>query len=149
MELCGTYASNISTDYPLITDIPPLTTAARIRKFLLSLDDLNKNTRGIRKAISAAECLENNAASPKETNLYTMLCAPRKFGGYGLTGFKLNESIKLSNEARDILGFPTIRPDLSNTKNKIALEYDSNAFHDNEGQNTKDKLRLDALHNDG
>lgn len=149
MEFCGTYALNKSGLNSFISNIPPLTTPARIRKYLATLNNLNKNIRGINKAINAAECLEANSASPKETSLYIMLCAPRKFGGFGLTGFKLNMPIKLSSSARDILGYQTIRPDLCNPKYKIALEYDSNAFHDNEGQNTKDKLRLDALHNDG
>ena len=149
MEFCGTYAINKSNSNILVANIPPLTTPSRIRRYLSSLKNLNKNIRGINKAINAAKYLEANSASPKETSLYTMLCAPRHLGGYGLTGFKLNKSIKLSKKASNILGYSTIKPDLSNPKNKIALEYDSNTFHDNEGQNTKDKLRLDALHNDG
>lgn len=88
LELCGTYTINKSDTNSLITNIPPLTTPTRIRKYLTSLNSINKNIRGINKAIRASKYIESNSASPKETNLYIMLCAPRYLGGYGITGFK-------------------------------------------------------------
>ena len=149
MEICGTYCLNKSEISPFTTNLIPLTSTYRIRKYLTNLHRLNNNSRGIKKSISVASYLEDNSASPQESNLYIRLCAPRKYGGYGIKGFELNKKIKLSNQAASILGNKTIRPDLCNTTKKIAIEYDSSTFHDNVMQNTKDKLRLDALHNDG
>lgn len=39
--------------------------------------------------------------------------------------------------------------DICCIKTKIAIEYDSRAFHSDAVQNRKDKLRIDALIHDG
>ena len=149
MELCGTYTIH-KTDYSnFYSNILPLTTVDRINRYLSSLKNYIKYTNGLLKAMEAAKCLENSAASPRESMLYLMLCAPRKYGGYGIKGLVLNHKIKLSQKAANILGYKIMRPDLCNPANKIAIEYDSTAYHENAEQNKHDKLRLNALHNDG
>lgn len=99
--------------------------------------------------MNVSALLIDNIASFKEAELYIKLCAPKNRGGYGITGFKANEQINLSVQASEILKFQTLRPDLSNKKSKVAIEYDSNAFHDNPNQNEKDKIRAGALLHDG
>ena len=93
--------------------------------------------------------LKSNSASPQESRLFIKLCLPRKYGSYGVKGFVFNKPIKLSQRSYNILGQTTIKPDLVNEATKVAIEYDSAAFHENSEQNKRDKLRLDALHNDG
>ena len=149
MEMCGTYSIFKSNTSNFTSNIIPLTTPERINNFLNSLKNYVKHTNGLLKAINAAKYLESNAASPQESKLYLMLCAPRKYGGYGIKNLKLNYKITLSQKATDILGYKTIRPDLSNPSKKIAIEYDSTAYHENANQNKHDKLRLNAFQNDG
>lgn len=149
LEMCGTYSISESAVNGYVYNIPPLTTALKIKTYITNLNKRHKNLPCIRKALQASSLLIDNCASPQESNLYIKLCAPRNMGGYEISNLKANCQIKLSEQAREILKHPTIKPDLCNKKTKIAIEYDSNEFHDNTGQNTKDKLRADALQHDG
>lgn len=149
MEWCGNYSLSDSFECGFASAIKPLTTPDRILAFAKRLHQQQKHTQGISSAIKISKYLKLHSASPQESILFVKLCLPRKFGSYGLSGFDLNEQIKLSEEAYNILGRTTIRPDLCNKKTKVAIEYDSEAFHSDYNQNVKDKLRLDALRNDG
>ena len=149
LEFCGKYS--ISKDSPdgFVTNIKPLTTPEKINNYLKLLSKENKYLPYISIAKKVAKELKANSASPQESRLFIKLCLPRKYGSYGAKGFTFNKPIKLSQRSYDILGQTTIKPDLVNESTKVAIEYDSSAFHDNANQNTRDKLRLDALHNDG
>lgn len=149
MELCGSYTMQNSEITSFLTPVSQLTTANRINKYIYKIEKTHKHMRGISKARYIAKYLENGSASPQETKLFIMLTAPRKIGGYGLKNIKLNYPIKLSADSINILGYSKIRPDLSNPKTKLAIEYDSTMYHENENQNKKDKLRLDVFHNEG
>lgn len=149
LEFCGKYS--ISKDSPngFVTNINPLTTPEKINNYLKLLSKENKYLPYMSIAKKVAKELKSNSASPQESRLFIKLCLPRKYGSYGARGFVFNKQIKLSQRSYDILGQTTIKPDLVNGTTKVAIEYDSSAFHDNADQNTKDKLRWDAMHNDG
>lgn len=149
LELCGTYTKSDASPDCYVYGIPPLTTSKQIKTYIKNARNKNKNIQGIQKALTVSSLLTDKIASFKEAELYVKLCAPRNHGGYGLTGFKANEQIVLSTQASEILKFRTLRPDLCNKKTKVAIEYDSNTFHDNSKQNEKDKIRAAALLHDG
>ena len=149
LELCGTYAMRHEEDNSFMPNVPALTTAERIKKYINSLQKCQAHFRGIAKAKNIAQYLSNNSASPQESKLYVQLCAPRKLGGYGIRNIKFNQNIQLSKAASNIIGYSKIRPDLCNPKTKLVIEYDSTYYHENADQNKHDKLRLDAFHNDG
>lgn len=149
LEFCGKYS--ISKDSPngFVTNIKPLTTPEKINNYLKLLSKENKKLPYMLIAKKVAKELKPNSASPQESRLFIKLCLPRKFGSYGAKGFVFNKPIKLSQRSYEILGQTTIKPDLVNEITKVAIEYDSTAFHENSDQNKRDKLRLDAFHTDG
>lgn len=149
LEYCGSYALSQSAAEGFICNIQPLSTASKMQKFSKALKDHNNNFPGIKNALTVSKILIDNCASPMEAELYLKLSAPRHLGGYAVKNLIANTRINLSKKASDILGFHYLRADLCIKKSKIAIEYDSNTFHDNTGQNEKDKLRADALQHDG
>lgn len=149
MEICGTYCV-LETQHPsFVSNIKPLTSPKKILSYMLRLQKESPSFPQIRKAIDVAKYLVDGSASPQESRLYIKLCAPRKCGGYGIKNMKMNKAASLSAEAMRICGQKKIIPDISNAKRKIAIEYDSQSFHENLTQNRRDKLRLDAFVHDG
>lgn len=149
LEICGTYSIHKDADFGFYNNLQPLTSKKKILTYLRSLKNLNKKVKNITKAFDAALTLEDNSASPQESRLYFIFAARHKYGGYGITGLKLNSKITLSSTSANIAGQKAIVPDLSIKKNKIAIEYDSDAFHDNTLQNRKDKRRAVGLLHEG
>lgn len=145
LEFCGNYC--IAGD-EVFYGVPKITSKLKLQNFVNDFSKTHGHFRGVSKLQEVIKFAENDAASPQEAKLFIKLCAPRKMGGYALKNIKMNKKIALSAEAQQILGYAAIRPDLCNEKTKLAIEYDSEQFHDNAGQNTTDKLRLDALRHD-
>lgn len=148
-ELCGTYSISSSYETGFVGGITPLTTPAKILSYLNKLNNLNKYCIRINHAKNVAAQLLKNSASPLESKLGIMLFSSRKDGGFNIKNFESNNIIKISNDAKKICLQSSIKPDFSNKKHKIAIEYDSSKFHDNVAQNQKDKLRINALTHDG
>lgn len=149
LEFCGSYCVDENNMDGFVFNLDSITNQAKLVNYLKKLKLAFLKAPHINQAIDVANLIIDGSASPYESLLYIKLCAPRKYGGYGLKGFKANEKIKLSSKASEIFGNNYIKPDLSNRKTKIAIEYDSNAFHNNTNQNELDKIRIDALHHDG
>ena len=148
LELCGTYAISHSTD-EVKYDLREISTAEEINQYGKRLKKTYPRFSGINNATQAANILENNSASPQESRLFIVLSAPRNIGGYQISNIKLNQEISLTKSAKEIAHQNIIKSDMVIKKNKIVIEYDSNQFHDNTGQNIKDKNRLNALKHDG
>lgn len=149
LEMCGTYSIDNESEYGFVSQREPYTSANKINNYIKQVRLQQNCYKNIRKASLAAKTLADNCASPQEALLYTMLASPRKYGGFGIKNIKLNKKIYLSKSGQKICGQKIIIPDLSIRTNKIAIEYDSDTFHDNQRQNRRDKLRIDALINDG
>lgn len=147
-EICGNYVYDISQN-KFISCKKPLSSVKKINNTINAIKRTGQWCRGINKAQQALKLICENSFSPQETNLYIKLCADTKYGGFGVKNLRLNQAIKLSAKARQLAGQQSIMPDISNTKTKIAIEYDSDEFHDNQFQNRKDKRRIDALLADG
>lgn len=77
----------------------------------------------------------DGSASPMETALALMLCLPKTAGGYGLPKPQMNRVLPLDAETGRVRVADLFWPEA-----KIAVEYDSDAFHAE-----KEKLRRDAL----
>lgn len=149
LEFCGKYCVNTSYENNFYYGVAPLTTKKKLLAFVNCIHINYRNYPGIHKAITVSNLIINNSASPQESRLIIKLCMKRSFGGYEVRGLKANQKIKLSKDAENILGYGYITPDLSNPKTNIAIEYDSNKYHDNMQQNEKDKLRANAFYCDG
>ena len=147
-ELCGAYTINRNNDLELINGIRPLTSKKRLLLYLQNLKKLNNKCNGFSKAYKIAEQILDNSFSPMESRIATMLCSNRSFGGYGVKNIQLNKPVQLSKGAQNICLKKYVIPDMSSEKIKLAIEYDSDQFHDNISKNQDDKLRIDALHHD-
>lgn len=148
-EICGTYSLDQNCDNGFVTDTRKLTSPAEIEKYIKSLKNITRNFRGLKKAGRAVKYIKGGSASPMESRLAILLCASRTLGGFGITNCVLNEPVKLSKSAKVICGQEFVKPDISIPRNKIAIEYDSDFFHNNDEQNRRDKKRIDALQHDG
>ena len=122
MELCGCYSCRSDDG---IVEHDPITTKADILAFLNEV----AGQRFARKARHAAEHLCDGSRSPRETDLYMMLCLPSKLGGFGLSGAELNRTLTVSPRAASQTGMESITPDLSWIKAKVAAEYESSEWH--------------------
>lgn len=147
-EICGCYAYSITQD-KFIKCKRPITSVKNLGICIKQIQNSGQKLTGLNNAYEALKIIRNNSYSPQETNLYIKLCANRKYGGFAIMSMNLNQKIQLSNKAKEIAGQQIIIPDISNCKTKIAIEYDSDEFHDNQLQNRKDKRRIDALFVDG
>lgn len=131
MEMCGRYrmaqaspASLLQSSKTLYNQAP-LTTPNRIARLLKRMKDFP----GARKAERACTYLEPNSASPMETNLYLLLCLPRKLGGYALPRPILNVKRKVNAQVGTLTFSRVLMPDLYWASARLDMEYDSDEFH--------------------
>ena len=147
-EICGTYSYNENSPIGFSNNISPLTSVQNILNFIVKLQKCSYNFPGLKNAKKAADYLLDCSASPQESRLSILLAGPRSVGAFGLKNCCLNRKVKLSNKAASICNQPYVYPDICILNKKIAIEYDSDYFHD-ENQNRKDKRRINALQYDG
>lgn len=122
-----------------------VTTKQKLRTFLLK----TPGHRGRRKALQAVKYLENGSASVMESIAYMILTLPHTLGGYGLDGATLNYEIKLNREAQMRLGQSRCFVDLYYKHAKLAVEYESFAFHNSPKEQGKDFMRAAILERQG
>ena len=158
MELCGTYALSEDADGFVVKDWNDRCTSARAVSHFAELA-LSKGVRGARRASRLSSLLATGSHSPAETNVYLLLCLPKRHGGYGLTKPLMNPALKLSSngfrllsteEDRDASPFdPVRRPDLFWSKSRIALEYESDMAHSSKEKLVGDSKRRGDLEKAG
>ena len=137
-ELCGTYATG--PDGTLRSDLPALSSVARLRRFL----DRAPRFRGRRKAQRALRYVQDNSASPRETQLTMLLCLPYALGGYGLPRPELNRRVGLRDSRGRLSGAHCVC-DLYWHDCRLDVEYDSTEFHAAPEALAKDARRRTAL----
>jgi len=118
-----------------------LTTKQKIVDFLAKAN----RHRGIRKARRAARYLENGSASVMESLVYMTLALPNALGGYGLDGVVFNHRIALHGKAADLLSQTHCFVDLYYPKCRVAVEYQSVAYHATAAAQGKDAMRAGVL----
>lgn len=121
-ELCGTYSlteSIASSQHDAITSV------ADIQHFLKAAPGLN----GADRCRRALRHIRNGSASPRETDLYMMLCLPSRMRGFGLEQVSLNHPLVVPPWLKSKTGMSKITPDLYWEKGKIAVEYESDEHH--------------------
>lgn len=122
-----------------------VTTKQRLESFL-------KNTTGHygqKKAKLALRYVENGSASIMESMVYMILVLPHTLGGYGLSGMCFNYKIQLNTRAKQELDQSKCYMDLYFKEAKVAVEYDSFAYHNTPLAQGKDQLRASALKQQG
>lgn len=121
-----------------------ITTKQKLIKFLAK----TQGHRGHYKALRAAKYVEDGSASIMESLAYMLLTLPHALGGYGLGGAVFNHEIRL--KGRIPLYVKRICfVDLYYKQAKVAVEYDSFAFHSRPQEQGKDAVRSTILNRKG
>ena len=123
LELCGTYS--LFGDSSAAVKRARITDAASIASYLDKIPGLV----GAKAARRALRCIRDGSASPRETDLFMMLCLPTKAGGFGLPAAHLNRTMRVPAHAQSLTGLTAITPDLFWPDHGIALEYESTESH--------------------
>lgn len=148
MEFFGNYVVDINNTRGFIACRPLLNKIDNLNFYKDAEFEKSKICNSKNMSI-CTKFLQKNSASPAETNLYILLCDPRRLGFFQTLKMDLNKEYVLSETAYSLCGQATITPDLSIKKKKVAIEYDSREFHAKVMQDQKDKRRLMALEHDG
>lgn len=122
-----------------------VTTKQKLNAFLAK----TPGCRGHRKALRAVKYTQNGSASIMESIAYMILTLPHSLGGYGLGGAVFNYEIMLKKEARMRLGQNRCFVDIYFRQAKLAVEYESFAFHNSPSEQGKDVMRSAVLERQG
>jgi hypothetical protein len=101
--------------------------------------------KGRKQACRAARYIENGSASIMESIVYMLLTLPHALGGYGLSGAAFNAEIALPYTAANRLEQSNCFVDMYYKSAKLAIEYDSFAFHSRPSEQGKDAIRSEIL----
>jgi hypothetical protein len=119
------------------------------KRKLKAFPDKTKGFKGHSNASRAVKYIENGSASIMESITYMILTLPHALGGYGLKGAVFNYEIKLKEDAAKRLRQNRCFLDLYYESKKLAVEYDSFAFHGSPSEQGKDAIRAEILKNHG
>lgn len=122
-----------------------ITTKQNLNSFLSK----TSGHRGHSKALRAVKYIEDGSASVMESIAYMILALPHILGGYGLDGAVFNHEIKLKDQAGKRLGQKRCFADLYYKSARLAVEYESFAFHSSPSEQGKDMLRSAILERQG
>lgn len=131
--------------YPPGNSSVAITTKEKLETFLAK----TLGHRGHRKALRASKYIEDGSASIMESIVYMILTLPNVLGGYGLDGAVFNHEIKLKEEGGNRLGQKRCFTDLYYKSAKLAVEYESFAFHNSPWDQGKDMVRAATLERQG
>lgn len=141
--LCGSYYLNPAARNGLGSRTS-ITSKRRIEAFIRR----NAGLFGTKPARRALNSIVDNAASPPEAFLWSVLSLSQRYGGYGIPGLVMNRRITPSKRAQRIARRQTLVPDVSHIETRLAIEYDSNAEHLTPDQITRDATKRMALEAD-
>ncbi len=122
-----------------------ITTKQKLKTFLGKVSGYH----GHKKAVRAVKYIEDGSASIMESIAYMILTLPNAMGGYGLGDAVFNYEIKLKDEDGKRLGLKRCFADLYYKQAKLAVEYESFAFHNSPSEQGKDMRRATTLNRQG
>lgn len=140
LEFCGTYRLH-STCQPGLDAAPPLMSPQSLRREI----GRHEGERGCVRASKAADFIVEGSASPMESLLCAFLCLPTSLGGYSIELPCMNYQIKLQQRSSCCRGGESRFCDLYWPRARVALEYDSKAYHEDLGLESHDSARRTEL----
>lgn len=105
--------------------------------------------RGHRRSLRAAKYLEDGSASIMESIAFMILSLPHALGGYGLDGVVFNHEISIKGSTLPHFKQRCCFVDLYYKQAKIAVEYESFAYHSRPSELGKDAIRSAILNRKG
>lgn len=142
LELCGGYSLSVSKRG--FVDRNPLTNVGRLVATALGLE----NSYGMGRVWEAMRWIADGSRSPKETDLYLVLCLPAELGGFAFPRPILNHVIDVRGVREGFFRrWETCTVDLYWAYARLVVEYDSKTNHEDLGEEkvTADAERADAL----
>ena len=121
----------------------PITNIDSLRRVIAQTGE----PQGTQRALRACELALEGAASPLETSLALMLTLPVDYGGFGLEKPLLNCPVDVSRSRGGVSDRDVVTPDFLWVAARVALEYDSAAYHDRagKGRREEDAVRANIL----
>lgn len=145
-EMTGTYGLAEWADKGMRTGLSPLVDLGELQTYA---DYARANgVRGASRASDALGWVVPNSNSPRETDVAILHVLPRRRGGLGLGGFRLNDRIELPAALAQDLGRKTLVPDFS-WGNGTVTEYDSHSEHDSPEARARDESKRRAYRKAG
>jgi len=123
-DLCSIYYPDVSSAYKQRNRIS-FTSASLLKEYAVK----NHSLYGSASARKALRYVHDYSNSPMETRIALFFCLPIECGGCAIPDIELNKAIRLTDVGRILNGCNELRADLAVTRKKIAIEYNSNAFH--------------------
>jgi len=140
-ELCGGYRlDKLQNPSRGFRDDFPLTSVADLSAFI----DRATRHKGLVGAARATQFILDNSKSPRETTLAMLLTLPYRLGGYGFEKPRLNYRIDVSGEFGKKAGKQYFC-DLFWPEARLAVEYDSDAYHALPERIAEDAIRKNDL----
>lgn len=141
--LCSAFC--LAEDTSTLLSRAPLTLPSNIAK----ISDAHRDVPGCTRVRSAVHWMLAKAASPRECALGLALHLPPRFGGYGLPRPSLNEPIVLAAVDQKLADRSYYVADLLWEKQRVVVEYDSDAFHLTSASHHHDSVRRAVLEDAG
>lgn len=139
-EMCGVYSVNSSPTNSLQTRMP-LCSVKSIRETAARTVRIGNQSK-IREALKV---IRDGAASPPESQLIMFLTMPSSKGGAGFDAPQPNGIVLANKRDRKVSGKLWRACDLYWDKDRVAIEYDSEAHHATASQRCNDAIRRNAL----
>ncbi len=121
-----------------------ISTEQKLRKFLVK----TQGHRGHHNAARAVKYLKDGSASIMESLAYMILTLPHALGGYGLSGAVFNHEILVKSKTGQ-LAQNRFYTDMYYKEAKLAVEYESFAYHNSPSEQGRDMLRSARLERQG
>lgn len=139
-ELCGQY-SVVDCPDGFVFRVPLASTG----EISVAIDTM-KGLRGLGNLKRAFPWIIDNTRSPKETDLFLLLCLPPELGGFGLPRPLSNFDLDVSSVTYGFFArWNTCNVDFFWPQAKLVVEYDSQQFHEGDEKVKRDRLRAEAL----
>lgn len=141
-EMCGSYS--ISNGKSGLVKRVPLMTVAELATLVIVLPA----AKGVGLLRTAIPYIIPNTRSPKETDVFLLLCLPPRLGGFGLPRPQSNYAIDLrAVRAGFFANWPSCTVDFYWGQVRLIVEYDSRDYHDEQGEEKvrQDEERAQAL----
>ncbi|MDO4183602.1 MAG: hypothetical protein Q4E12_08395 [Coriobacteriia bacterium] len=141
-DLCGTYVRNAFwKENEGRYDLTPRTNTTHLDEYVKS----QKGANGVRRAQLALSYVQDNARSPKETDLAMGLGLPCVYGGESFGMPLMNQEILLPEDGRKLMGSSRCWCDLCWPEVKLDVEYNGYNYHRGRTNTTHDRARELAL----
>ena len=141
-ELCGKYRlGKENADGKGFRGDSPITSVDSLNSYAAKVAGL----KGRKSALMALPFIADGSASPMETILAMLLVLPYRLGGYGFPMPLFNYRIDVKVGAGKTAGKSKYYCDLYWPDKKVAVEYDSDAYHTGSERIEQDAIKRNAL----